>query len=165
MIVAQLVELSIPIPEVCGSIPVIGKNLYWKDEKRKKRPGMAQIKKQTNWCNINSSKDLETRSKNPTRKVHLVKFHKHLLFFKNEPFTASFSLFSSFQYSWQENVQYKFLQMTWFKPRTSGTGIDHSTNWVTTTAPKHLIFWQMLKDHFVRKRCLNVCKKWRGKLI
>ena len=122
---------------------------------------MAQIKKQTNWCNINSSKDLETRSKNPTRKVHLVKFHKHLLFFKNEPFTASFSLFSSFQYSWQENVQYKFLQMTWFKPRTSGTGIDHSTNWVTTTAPKHLIFWQMLKDHFVRKRCLNVCKKWR----
>ena len=29
MVVAQLVEWLLPIPEVCGSNPVIGKNLYW----------------------------------------------------------------------------------------------------------------------------------------
>ena len=28
MVVAQLVERSLPIPEVCGSNPVIGKKLY-----------------------------------------------------------------------------------------------------------------------------------------
>ena len=28
MVVAQLVERSLPIPEVRGSIPVIGKNLF-----------------------------------------------------------------------------------------------------------------------------------------
>ena len=50
---AQLVERSRPIPEVRGSNPVIGKNLlfilnicllstvYWKDENKEKRPGMA----------------------------------------------------------------------------------------------------------------------------
>ena len=28
-VVAQLVERLLPIPEVCGSNPVIGKTLYW----------------------------------------------------------------------------------------------------------------------------------------
>ena len=28
VVVAQLVEQSLPIPEVCGSNPVIGKNLF-----------------------------------------------------------------------------------------------------------------------------------------
>ena len=28
VVVAQLVELSLPIPEVCGSNPVIGKKLF-----------------------------------------------------------------------------------------------------------------------------------------
>ena len=55
---AQLVERSLPIPEVRGSNPVIGKNLlilnnycilstvYLKDEKiKKKRPGRAPPKK------------------------------------------------------------------------------------------------------------------------
>jgi len=28
VVVAQLVERSLPIPEVCGSNPVIGKNLF-----------------------------------------------------------------------------------------------------------------------------------------
>ena len=49
MVVAQLVERSLPFPEVRGSIPVIGKNLfiywtfcllstvYWKDENKEKR--------------------------------------------------------------------------------------------------------------------------------
>ena len=52
---AQLVERSRPIPEVRGSNPVIGKNLlfilnicllstvYWKDENKEKRPGMAHF--------------------------------------------------------------------------------------------------------------------------
>ena len=40
-------------------------------------------------------------------------------------------LFSSFQYSWQWNVQYKFLPMTGFEPLTSGIGSDWSTNWAT----------------------------------
>ena len=49
---AQLVERSLPIPEVLSSKPVIGK-IYIehlstlnskKDEKRKKKPGMAHLK-------------------------------------------------------------------------------------------------------------------------
>ena len=47
MVVAQLVEWSLPIPEVRGSNPVIGKNLYWtfycqlywKDENKEKEAG------------------------------------------------------------------------------------------------------------------------------
>ena len=53
MVVAQLVEQSIPIPEIRGSNPVIGKKtllniycqLYWKDEVKKKRPGMTHFTK------------------------------------------------------------------------------------------------------------------------
>ena len=52
--VAQLEERSLPISEVCGLNPVIGKKLfilnicllstvYWKDEIKKKRPGMAHF--------------------------------------------------------------------------------------------------------------------------
>ena len=45
VVVAQLVERSLPIPKVCGSNPVIGKiywtfiycQLYWKDENKEKR--------------------------------------------------------------------------------------------------------------------------------
>jgi len=54
VVVAHLVERSLPIPEVRSLNPVIGKNLfilnicllstvYWKDE-NKKRPGMAHLK-------------------------------------------------------------------------------------------------------------------------
>ena len=70
VVVAQLVERSLPIPEVRGSNPVIGKNLYWtfvycqlcikKTKIKKKRPGMAHFfKKKTkdengpflkSWC-------------------------------------------------------------------------------------------------------------------
>ena len=61
----------------------------------------------------------------------------HHLFLKNGPFPASFSLFLSFQYSWQQtkNVRCKRLPMTGFKPRTSDVGSNRSTNWATTTAP------------------------------
>ena len=57
VVVAQLVERLLPIPEVRGSNPVIGKNLfiYWtfvycqlsieKTKIKKKRPGMAHLKK------------------------------------------------------------------------------------------------------------------------
>ena len=52
MVVAQLVERLLPIPEVHGSNPVIGKNLYLtitvncieKSKIKKKRPGMAHLK-------------------------------------------------------------------------------------------------------------------------
>ena len=51
--VALLVERSIPIPEVRGSNPVIGKNLFWtftvrcieKTKIKKKRSGLAHLKK------------------------------------------------------------------------------------------------------------------------
>ena len=53
MVVAQLVEQSLLIPEVRGSNPVIGKNLYRtftvncieKTKIKKKRPGMTHLKK------------------------------------------------------------------------------------------------------------------------
>ena len=57
---------------------------------------------------------------------------------KNGPFPASFSLFSSFQYTVdsKQNVQYtnEFLPMTGYEPQTFGIGSDRSTNWATTTA-------------------------------
>ena len=51
VIVAQLVERLLPIPEVRGSNPVIGKNLYWtsycqlywKDENKEKEAGKSQF--------------------------------------------------------------------------------------------------------------------------
>ena len=52
VVVAQLVEQLLPIPEVCSSNPDIGKNLYWtftvlnsieKTKIKKKRPGMAHF--------------------------------------------------------------------------------------------------------------------------
>ena len=52
MVVAQLVERSLPTPEVCGSNPVIGKK-YIEDllstvlirrKEKEKRPGMAHLK-------------------------------------------------------------------------------------------------------------------------
>ena len=53
VVVAQAVERSIPIPEVRGSNPIMGKNLYLtftvncieKTKIKKKRSGMAHLKK------------------------------------------------------------------------------------------------------------------------
>ena len=62
-------------------------------------------------------------------------------FLKNGPFPASFSLFLSFQYTVDSKQMFdtnKFLLMTGFKPRTSGIGSDHSTNWATTTSHTQL---------------------------
>ena len=71
--------------------------------------------------------------------------------FLNGPHPASFSLFSSFQFT-ETNVQckYKFLPMTGFEPRTSGIGSDRSTNWAKTTSlppAKHkmLCLWNYKK--------------------
>ena len=63
VVVAQLVERLLLILEVRSSNPVIGKNLYWtfvyyqlywKDEKNKKRPGMVHffLKKSQSECII-----------------------------------------------------------------------------------------------------------------
>ena len=46
-------------------------------------------------------------------------------FYKNGPIPTTFSLFSL---QLTENIQYKFLPMTGFEPRTSGVGSDRSTN-------------------------------------
>ena len=54
-------------------------------------------------------------------------------FFKNGPFSASFSLFFVFSMQLAVNVQYKFLPMSGFKLWTSGIKSDRSTNWATTT--------------------------------
>ena len=53
LVVAQLVERSLPIPEARGLNPVIGKKLYWtftvncieKTKIKKKRPGMAHFRR------------------------------------------------------------------------------------------------------------------------
>ena len=54
MVVAQLVERSLPLQEVCSSNPVIGKkyiehlitvNCVEKTKMKKKRPGLALFKK------------------------------------------------------------------------------------------------------------------------
>ena len=58
-------------------------------------------------------------------------------FKKNGPILASFSLFSSFQYTVDSKQMFninKFLPMTGFEPRTSGFRSNRSTNWATTTA-------------------------------
>ena len=57
VIVAQLVEQLLPIPEVRGSNPVIGKNLYWtsycqlywKDENKEKEAGKGQFFEKKNF--------------------------------------------------------------------------------------------------------------------
>ena len=66
-------------------------------------------------------------------------FHCWKMFFfkKNEPFPASFSLFSSYQYTVDIKLMFdinKFLPMTGFEPWTSGIGSDRSTNWASTTS-------------------------------
>ena len=49
--------------------------------------------------------------------------------FKNGPFPASFSLFSSFQYTVDSKQMFNnILPMTGFEPRTSGIESDRSTN-------------------------------------
>ena len=63
VVVAQLAEQSLPTPEICGSNPDIGnKNIVnificqlqsRKDKIKKKRPGMAQLKKSE--ANLKSS--------------------------------------------------------------------------------------------------------------
>ena len=50
--------------------------------------------------------------------------HSHGLFFFIFIFSIQLTI----------SVQYKFLPVTWFEPRTSGIGSDRSTNWATTTA-------------------------------
>ena len=47
MVVAQLVEWSLPIPEVRGSNPVISKIYIENTKINKKRPGMTHFKKST----------------------------------------------------------------------------------------------------------------------
>ena len=63
MVVAQLVEWSLPIPEIRGLNPVIGKNLfisniclpstvYWKDENKEKETGNGPFFKKNNYLDV-----------------------------------------------------------------------------------------------------------------
>ena len=54
------------------------------------------------------------------------------------------------------NIQFNFLLMTGFEPRTSGVGSDCSTNWATTTAQDVLSFYYIW--HCIKKRT-NINKK------
>ena len=69
-------------------------------------------------------------------------FILRIILFFNGPFPASFSLFSSFQYT-VDSIQMfninKFLPMTGFEPRTSG--IKSSTNWATITSLNYYCYW------------------------
>ena len=60
-----------------------------------------------------------------------------MLYFLNGLFPASFSLFSSFQYTVDSKQMFnvnKYLPMIGFEPWTSCIGSDRSTNWATTTS-------------------------------
>ena len=57
---------------------------------------------------------------------------KMMHFLKNGPLSASFIYFRLFNTA---NVEYWFLPMTGFEPRTSGILSNRSTNWATTTLP------------------------------
>ena len=56
-------------------------------------------------------------------------------FLKNGPFSGLFFFFLLFSVQLTVNVQYNFLLMTGFEPRTSAIVSDRSTNWATTIAP------------------------------
>ena len=74
-------------------------------------------------------------------------------------FSASFSLFSSFHYIWQQtHVQNKFLSMAGFELRTSGVGGNHSTNWPTT--------WFCLLHKKTRQLALvRSLREWKQKML
>ena len=121
VVVAQLVERSLPIPEVHGSNPVIGKNLFihWtfvycqlcieKTKIKEKRPGMAHFFKKSllpynpppDWCQVclrECTADFEERQEDR-------KFFTQLMSFlgKNCTFQITFSnLFDG------QNCKFKF---------------------------------------------------------
>ena len=66
---------------------------------------------------------------------HLVTMSPRLFVFfkKNWPIPATFFFIFVFSIYLTENIQYKFLPMTGYEPRTSGVRSDRSTNWATTT--------------------------------
>ena len=100
VVVAQLVERSLPIPEVRGSNPVIGKNLlnicllstvFWKDENKEKEVGDGPffLKKQSSLF-----------PKNETRARINVNFCTMLIFKHSDWLLKKFN-----QSEWSEPVQ------------------------------------------------------------
>ena len=77
----------------------------------------------------------EKRRKISKTRLGLAHFKKT---YKNGPFQASFSLFSSFQYTVDNNQTNKVLPMTGFEPWTFGIRSDRSTNWATQPLIQHL---------------------------
>ena len=105
VVVAQLVERSLPTPEVCGSNPVIVTylywtfvycQLYWKDKNKEKRPGMAHFFK----------KNSVTRLGELFRKVLVTNCQASFWLFSFLK-QVSISFFVYFR-SFQTNKQYNF---------------------------------------------------------
>ena len=68
---------------------------------------------------------------------HLLSWHSYKM-----GHSQTLSLIFVFSIQLTVNVQYKFLPMTGFEPRSSEIGSDHSTNWATTTA----LSWHALSN-------------------
>ena len=66
----------------------------------------------------------------------------------NGPFPASFSLFSSFQYSWQCTLFNINFVMTGFESQTSVVGNNRSTNWAATIAQPAKIITKLFRVTF-----------------
>ena len=74
-----------------------------------------------------------------------------LLFFFNGPFPASFSLFSSFQYSDVSKQMFfinKFLPMTGFEPRTL---VSEATALPTEPQPLPIYHYCYQRQYFIRR--------------
>ena len=110
-------------------------------------------------CNNNNNDD----PINIWRKIE-INFGKKIVFVTSERLNdffkwASRSLFFFiFVFSIQltVNMQYNFLPMTGFEPRTSGVGSNRSTNWVTTTAQV---------NDFYRKPLCQFCHRAIGSMV
>ena len=100
-------------------------------------------------CGIWSDRSTNWATTSTLTQICLIKNLINFIFL-NGPFPASFSLFSSFQYS-VDSIQMfdinKFLPMTGFEPRASGIRSDRSTNWATTTSINFifLLTWFQIK--------------------
>ena len=73
VVMAQLVDRSFPLPEVCSSNPVIGKNLYWTFTVNciEKKEWILRMKKHTTTMLLSTSVLLKAQNR------HLIKWLQH----------------------------------------------------------------------------------------
>ena len=96
----------------------------------------------------------------------ITKSHKMKKFssLTNEPFSASFYLLLSFQYSWYTVNKWS---MTGFETQSFGFGNNHCTNWATTTAKNWKKVWNRAFTSLTsrRNRLLSVHSWWTDRCI